>query len=247
MPGAGPALCCLWREGGLLSDLMNPFCSQQWGMGPWCNARNALVSIAVMSYTRRGFNQAPWPLIVSQTACTALSPLLYSCQKGKLFSCSGRCGVHLYCTAVHSPGQDRAGPGVQSVHSAQSASTVPAERSDLCKKWVLTVFQRSQLLIIRQTWIAAIMGKLRIMRIYRRWNIARIYAWRVGITAYFPSLSSLCNNTSKLAGPGWFTSQQHQLQSVKQRWAEITSGGMGTMAGNCVQFAPRIHSKHIAI
>ena len=208
MPGAScPALCCwLWWEGGLLWDLMNPFCSQQWGMGPWCNARNALVPIAVMSYT--GFNQTPWPLIVSQTACTAVP----HCTVVRRESCSAaaavvRCGVHLHCTAVHSPGQDRAGSGVQSVHSAQSASTVPAERSDFGKKWVLTVRQRSQLLIIRQTWIAAIMGKSGIMRIYRRWNIARIFAWRVDITAYFPSLSSLCNNTSKLAGSEWYTHQ----------------------------------------
>ena len=106
---------------------------------------------------------------------------------------------------------------------------------------------RSQLLLIRQTWITAIMGKLRSKW---RWNIAKDLCLTAHNNCVF-SLLEFCNNTSKLAGPGisGTPAAQHQLQSVKQRWAHRYNIRWNENNDQelCLQFTLQIHSRHIAI
>lgn len=109
------------REGGLFVWFNESILQR--AMGPWCNARNSMVSIVVMSYTR-GFNHDPWPLILSQTACTVLRR--ESCSAAWLGRCSPlyTCTVQLYTR----PARTGRGRTVQFVHRAQSCRTVPAVR-----------------------------------------------------------------------------------------------------------------------
>ena len=99
------------------------------------------------------------------------------------------------------------------------------------------------LLIIRQTWIAAIMGKLRTQN--HGEILPRIYAWRPIITAYFPFLSSVITLQS---WPVLVVSVVHQQPSTSSNLSnrdgmqDTPSGGMRTMTRNCVS---NLHFRYI--